>query len=97
MKQYFVSRHSGAHEWAARKGFEVDVVSHFDPECTQEGDIVIGTLPIHLVARVCERGGRYLHLVLDLTAADRGQEISADRMDELGARIEEYQVHRRSV
>jgi CRISPR-associated protein Csx16 len=91
--QYFVSRHAGAHEWASRKGFEVVVITHFDPENVQNDDIVIGTLPIHLAARVCERGGRYLHLVLDLTSDDRGKEISADRMDQLGARIEEYKVY----
>jgi CRISPR-associated protein Csx16 len=95
--QYFVSRHIGAHEWAARKGFNVQVVTHFDTEIVQDGDTIIGTLPIHLAARVCERGGRYLHLILDLTADDRGKEISADRMSDLGARIEEYRVYHRSV
>jgi CRISPR-associated protein Csx16 len=95
--QYFVSRHAGAHEWASRKGFDVVVVTHFDPNTVHPDDVVIGTLPIHLAARVCERGGRYLHLVLDLTADDRGKEISADRMAELGARIEEYRVHRLSA
>lgn len=95
--QYFVSRHAGAHEWAARHGFDVKVVAHFDPEVVSDGDLIIGTLPIHLAARVCERGGRYLHLVLDLTAEDRGQEISADRMEAIGARVEEYRVHRLSA
>ena len=92
MKQYFVSRHAGAHEWAARIGFEVEVVTHFESSAVESGDVVIGTLPIHLAAEVCERGGKYFHLILDLTAADRGQELSADRMEELGARIVEYRV-----
>lgn len=92
IKQYFVSRHAGAHEWAARQGFEVEVVTHFDPEVIVDGDIVIGTLPINLADRVCARGGRYLHLTLDLTPAARGVELTADRMEELGARLQEYRV-----
>lgn len=90
--QYFVSRHAGAHDWAARKGFDVEVVSHFDAETVESGDVVIGTLPVNLVETVCRRGGRYFHLILDLTAEDRGRELSADRMEELGARIIEYRV-----
>lgn len=93
-QQYFVSRHAGAHEWAARQGFEVQVVSHFDPEVVESGDVVIGTLPVQLACRVCERGGEYLHLTLDLRPEDRGQEISADRMQDLGARVERFVITR---
>lgn len=90
--QYFVSRHAGAHEWAARQGFDVTVISHFDTSTVVDGDVVIGTLPIHLAAEVCAKNARYFHLILDLAASDRGQEISADRMEALGARIAEYKV-----
>lgn len=94
-QQYFVSRHAGAHEWAARQGFGyVEVVSHFDAESVQQGDVVIGTLPVQLACRVCERGGEYLHLTLDLRPEDRGQEISADRMQDLGARVERFVITR---
>lgn len=92
--QYFVSRHAGAHEWASRQGLDVHVVSHFDPEVVEVGDLVIGTLPVQLACRVCELGGQYFHLTLDLAASDRGQEITADRMEQLGARIEEFEIRR---
>ena len=92
--KYFVSRHAGAHEWASRQGLDVQVVSHFDAECVEVGDVVIGTLPVQLACRVCDLGGKYFHLTLDLAAEDRGKEISADRMEELGARIEEFDIRR---
>lgn len=95
MKQYFVSRHAGAHEWALRKGFEVEVVSHFDPECVLVDDVVIGTLPIHLAAIVCAHGGRYYHLELNLPSEARGKELSADDMERFGASIAEFIVTRR--
>jgi CRISPR-associated protein Csx16 len=39
----------------------------------QPGDLVIGTLPAQIAARICERGGRYQHLTLDLPENLRGQ------------------------
>ena len=47
-----------------------------------------------IAAEVCERGGRYLNLSLDLPAPLRGQELSAGQMRDYGARIEEYRVTR---
>ncbi len=74
MTTYFVTRHPGALEWAAVEGVIVDrVLAHFDPECTQPGDVVLGTLPINLAARVCARGGRYLHLSVEVPPEWRGR------------------------
>ena len=93
MSTLFVSRHPGALDWAAGEGLTVDrVVAHLDPETIQPGDVVIGTLPIHLAARVCERGGRYLHLSLELPPDWRGRELSAADLRRFGARLEEYRV-----
>ena len=93
MTTLFVSRHPGALDWAAGEGLAVDrVVAHLDVETVQPGDVVIGTLPIHLAARVCERGGRYLHLSLELPPDWRGRELSAADLRRFGARLEEYRV-----
>jgi CRISPR-associated protein Csx16 len=95
MTIYFVSRHPGARTWAAHMGIVVDeVVSHIDPEIIEPGDTVIGSLPVNLAAVVCARGGRYLHLSLDLPATLRGQELTAEQMRDCGARVEEYRVIR---
>ena len=68
------------------------VVDHLDVESIEPGDTVIGSLPVDLAARVCERGGRYLHLALELPAGLRGTDLTAEDMRRLGARIEEYRV-----
>jgi CRISPR-associated protein Csx16 len=95
MTTYFISRHSGAMHWAESLGIAVDqVISHFDPECVQAGDVVIGTLPIHLAARVCARGGHYLHLSLNVRPEWRGRELSAIELCACGARLEGYRVVR---
>ncbi len=93
MTVWFVSRHPGAVAWAQRQGLTVERwVQHLDPEIIQAGDTVIGTLPMQLAACVCERGGRYLHLRLDLPMEARGLELQADDLDKFGASLEPYFV-----
>ena len=89
----FVTRHAGAREWARRQGLVVDeVVEHLEPEEVHAGDLVIGTLPVHLVAEINRRGARYKHLTLDIPPEHRGRELSADDMEKFGARLQEYCV-----
>jgi CRISPR-associated protein Csx16 len=58
----------------------------------QVGDTVIGSLPVHLAAAVCEAGARYFHLQIDVPREARGRDLTADDMVEYIARIEEYMV-----
>jgi CRISPR-associated protein Csx16 len=54
----------------------------------------MGTLPVNLAAEVCARGGRYLHLTLDLPPEARGRDLSAEEMERFGARLTEFFVTR---
>ena len=93
MTTFFISRHPGAREWAAEEGIVVDrQIAHLDTEIIQSGDVVIGTLPVNLAARVCQRGGRYLHLSLELPPDWRGRELSADDLRQIGAQVQEYRI-----
>ncbi len=95
MTTYFVTRHPGARDWAAEEGIAVDVViEHLDPAVVRPGDTVIGSLPVNLAGDVCERGGAYLHLSLDLKAELRGRELTAEQMRACGARLEHYVIRR---
>lgn len=95
MTTFFVSRHPGAMEWAASQGLAVDqLITHLDPSYVRSGDTVIGTLPVNLVAEVCARGARYLHLTLNLPTELRGKELSSDDMRQFGARTDEFRVVR---
>ena len=91
--RYLVSRHFGAIEWCQHQGFAIDeIVTHLEAEQIQAGDIVIGTLPITLAAKVQAKGARYLHLDLPLPSELRGVEITAKQMDELGASLMEFDI-----
>lgn len=96
----FVTRHPGALEWARAENLlppEAIVSSSLDAESVQPGDLVIGTLPAQIAARICERGGRYQHLTLDLPERLRGLELGADDMRHCGARLEEFHIQRTGV
>jgi CRISPR-associated protein Csx16 len=97
-RTFFVTRHPGAVEWAARQGISIDrTMAHLDLSDVQPGDVVIGTLPVHLAAEVCARRARYLHLALELPAEGRGLELTAEDMARFGARIVEHWVKRTST
>lgn len=95
MTTLVVTGHDGAVEWLARRGYGgAKRVEHFDPSLVTAGDVVVGTLPVHLVADLTARGVRYLHLVLDLTAGARTERrnLTADEMDGFNARIQEFRA-----
>ena len=95
MNIILVSRHAGAIEWVKRQGIVVDrQVSHYDPESAQNGDIIIGTLPVHHIARICELGAHYLHLEIHIPEQLRGKELSADMLEQLGAQLCGYYAYR---
>lgn len=95
MTTYFISRHQGAKDWAKQNNIEVDVVqSHLDIDGIYAGDSVIGTLPINLVAALCQRGASYYHLTLNLSEALRGKELTAADMQNAGAIIEQFSAEK---
>ncbi|MEZ5631518.1 MAG: CRISPR-associated protein Csx16 [Burkholderiaceae bacterium] len=93
MTTWFVSRHAGALHWMQQHGPAFDRhVAHLSPADVQPGDTVIGTLPVHLAAQVCERGATYRHLTLELPAHARGHELSAQELAQLGATLQQFHI-----
>lgn len=93
MTTYFISRHPGAIAWAARHQLVVDhFAAHLDPTQVQASDTVIGSLPVNLAAQICANGAAYWHLSLALPADQRGQELSADDLDSLEARLQAFDI-----
>lgn len=95
MKTWLVSRHSGAKAWILQQGIKVDVqAEHLDTSLLQDNDIVVGTLPIQIVAELNARSIRYLHLEVSVPAELRGKELSMEQLNALGATLSEFSVKR---
>ena len=95
MTTWLITRHPGACDWAARQNLAIDRhCTHLGALEVKAGDTVIGSLPVHLAAAVCEAGARYINLSLDLPAHARGKELTADQLIAFNARLEEYRIHR---
>jgi CRISPR-associated protein Csx16 len=90
MATFFVTRHQGARDWASKKGIQAEIVAHLDSASIRKDDVVIGTLPVNLVADVNAKGARYLHLVLELPMEARGRDLTAGEMEKFGAALQEY-------
>jgi putative CRISPR-associated protein (TIGR02620 family) len=92
--KYFVTRHRGAITWAAEGGVRASKIEmeHFDVRKIGVGDVVMGTLPVHLASAVCERGGEYWHLAMDIPPEARGRELTAEDMRNYGARLEAFLI-----
>ena len=89
-KTIIVTRHPGAVEFIQDAGFEGEVIEHFTPEMVEEGMIVVGVLPVHLIGEVLEKGGRYVHVVMPQIPQEmRGHELTTEQMREYGATLME--------
>jgi len=78
-----------------RAGVHVDEsMGHLGAVTLPSGDVVLGNLPVHLAARVCESGARYLQLVVPHTVASRGLALTAEGLVQLGAHLVEFRVMR---
>ena len=99
MAVWFVSRHPGAIDWmAAQADWQVDHwVAHLHVDEVQAGDVVLGTLPLGMAADVCAKGARSWFLEVPMQATQRGQELSAALMTDMGCRLTEFVVQRRPV
>jgi CRISPR-associated protein Csx16 len=100
MTTWFVTRHPGAIAWAHRQGIIAEssndrderIIDSITPADVRLGDVVFGTLPVHLAAEICARGGRYFHITMSVPSDRRGQELTPDDMEAFGATCREFIV-----
>ena len=95
MTTWFVSRHQGAMDWIKTQNVQIDRwIAHLDVAQIQAGDVVIGTLPVHLAAQVCERGAQFYFLAVNVRAEQRGTELTAQQLNEQGCTLQAYHIEK---
>lgn len=92
---YFVSRHPGAIAWIKKQTeWKVDAfITHLDIDTIKAGDIVLGTLPIHLAALVCQKGAEFYFLTVPQEENRRGTEYSIEEMLNMKCFLQRYEVN----
>lgn len=102
MTTYLVTRHEGTRIWAkamakhGRLPFAIDqMIEHLDPALLKKGDVVVGTLPLQLVAQLQSEGIDFWSLDLDVPPAKRGQELNPIEVFTYRARLSRYDVRRK--
>lgn len=95
MSTYLITRHQGAVHWVKSQGIVVDeIIQHLELSSLKSGDVLIGTLPINLVAELGKIGVRYFHLTLNIPESLRGKELTLDEMNEVNAYLQEYRAEK---
>ncbi|WP_095499174.1 CRISPR-associated protein Csx16 [Paraferrimonas haliotis] len=93
-RKVIVSRHPAAVRWLEQLGFgNCEHQDHLsDINTLKEGDLVIGTLPIHLIAALTRKRVTYWHLSLTVPAHLRGVEMSENQLLSCSPRLERFDV-----
>lgn len=86
-----VTRHTGLVKWLAKRGITGTVLPSVFPDDVR-GKHVIGALPLHLAAEAESVTAVSYQCPPEL----RGLDLSADQLDELGAKLETFIVTRKA-
>lgn len=93
MKTWVVTRHKGALDWLLEERVAFDEhIEHLNVDLLTPGDVIIGNLPIPMVAELNAKGVGYWHLAFNVPFELRGIELGADQLRELGITLKAYQV-----
>lgn len=93
-KTVFVSRHKATVEWAKYHTLDVDLwLEHLDDTThLNEGDHVIGTLPINMVSKLNAKGVKYSHFGLTVPHDLRGKELTMSELLVCNPTLQAYTV-----
>lgn len=65
---------------------------HLDIHQVEAGDRVIGSLPINIVAKLCEMGAEYWHLSIHVPESLRGEELDLQQLEALQPKLTKFLV-----
>ena len=87
-KVVIVSRHPATVNLLKSRFPEAEVVSHMTEDNIPENALVIGNLPIEMIAKVLEKGNRFVSVVLNIPPEMRGKELSEEELKKFAKFVE---------
>lgn len=93
-----VTRHPGAVQWVRqllgqRAVDTVESIPHLRTADIDPNVSYYGVFPLNLAAAICTAGAQCWALTLDMPPELRGQELSVEQLQALGACLVRYDVH----
>ncbi len=92
MKTILTTRHPATVQWLARQGIAAEQVDHVSSDSITHPVKLIGNVPPAIAAQVCQQGGEYWHIDLDLPQTIRGKELSVSDLEQYKAKIIRYHI-----
>ena len=96
MTIYIVTRHCASREWILNNlphsTDETIVQSHLDPNVIQQGDVVVGVLPLHIIAQIYDKGGTFYAFDIVIDKNLRGKELSKKDLVQCQPTLTKYTV-----
>lgn len=104
MTTYLVTRHEGTRIWVDAKAkhgqlpFAIDrMLDHLDLSILKKGDVVVGTLPIRMIATLQAMGVKFWSLDIETPLAERGKELTGVQVYRYGGRFARYEVRQKEA
>ena len=99
MKILVVTRHTATCNWLKTQleGHALHFTAHFSHEMAEGFEVVVGILPINLVADLNALGIRFFMVTMDVPAELRGKELTEEQMVECNVKLEQFSVLRIST
>jgi CRISPR-associated protein Csx16 len=91
-KTWIVTRHKGAAEFINALGYVGISAQHLDLADVYSGDTVVGVIPMGMAEQLLNLRVNVIHLYVELTSKDRGEELSATRLAELNAELRHVNI-----
>lgn len=94
MKTIVVTRHIGALNWLKARGIVADLyLTHLnDIRDFDFGDVIIGVLPLPLIAKLTKKGVMYIHFSIEIPLEYRGMELNEALLEKLNPKLEQFEV-----
>lgn len=94
-----VTRHAAAQNIITKMfpDYQIEVREHYKAGDETGFEMVVGILPINLVADLNAKGVRFQMLTMNIPAELRGVELTEEQMAACGVKLEEFEVKRTPV
>ena len=88
MKVVIVSRHEATVNYLKKRFPDAEVVGHLSDPVAYKDCLIIGNLPIHMIAELLQNNNRFVLVALNVPPEMRGKELREEKLKKFAKFIE---------